>query len=122
MVSSFYPVFSARDPESCAKFFQETMNMEIRHHFSDALLEYYVLEDANGNHLDVVKLESAEKAGLYGMRMNVSDFDAAIAGLEAKGFQMFAGPIDFPKFVYALMTNPDLPNNPRCLVFHHKKG
>ena len=122
MVSSFYPVFAAKDPENCANFFKETMNMEIRHHFCDEQLEYYVLCDANGNHTDVVKLDSAEKVGLYGMRMNVDDFDAAITTLEAKGFKLFAGPIDFPKFVYGLMTNPDLPNNPRCLVFHHKKG
>ena len=46
----------------------------------------------------------------------------AAKNLEAKGFQVFAGPIDFPKFVYALMTNPGLPKNPRCPVFHRKKG
>lgn len=122
MVSSFYPVFAAKDLAKEAEGMCAQLDLKVHHHFQDDRLEYYVLVDANGNHADLVKIDAAERLGLYGMRINVDDFDAGVSVLEKKGFKMFVGPVDFPKFIYGVMENPENPHAMRYLVYHHKKG
>ena len=39
-------------------------------------MEYYVLVDANGNHMDLMRHNAVEDLGFFGMRLNVDDFDA----------------------------------------------
>ena len=48
------------------------------------------MQDANGFHVDVARVESLEK-DMATMRMNVHDFDEAYAFLKARGFKNARG-------------------------------
>jgi hypothetical protein len=122
MVSSCYPVFAGKNPENGVKVLTECFNLKVAHHFSSELLEYYVLVDTNGNHMDLMRHNMVEEMGFFGMRLNVDDFDAMAEFLKAQGYVFAFGPFDVPSAIVAVMVNPTNPNAHRYVVSHHKKG
>ena len=122
MVSSCYPVFAGKDPEKGIKVLTESFDLKVAHHFKADMMEYYVLVDANGNHMDVMRHDKVEDMGFFGMRLNVDDFDAAVAFLKGLGYEFAFGPFDAPSATVAVMANPGNPAAHRYVVSHHKKG
>ena len=122
MVSSYYPVFAGQNPEIEVKSLTENFQMKVAHHFSSEFVEYYVLKDANGNHVDVMSHNMIKEQGFFGMRVNVDDFDAMVDLLKSQGYEFSFGPFDFPASTLAVMENPNNPAAHRFVISHHKKG
>ena len=122
MVSSCYPVFAGKNPELGVKILTESFDLKVAHHFTSDFMEYYVLVDANGNHMDLMRHNMVENLGFFGMRLNVDDFDAMVEFLKAQGYEFAFGPFDAPAAIVAVMVNPGNPNAHRYVVSHHKKG
>ena len=121
-VSSCYPVFAGKDPESGVKVLSECFNLTVAHHFNSELMEYYVMVDANGNHMDLMCHGMVKDLGFYGMRVNVDDFDAMVEFLKAQGYEFAFGPFESPSAIVAVMENHQKPSAHRYVVSHHKKG
>ena len=122
MVSSCYPVFAGKNPERGIEVLTKSFNLQVAHHFKSELMEYYVLKDANGNHMDLMRHNMVDDLGFFGMRLNVDDFDEMVAFLKAQGYEFAFGPFDSPSAIVAVMVNPTNPNAHRYVVSHHKKG
>ena len=122
MVSSCYPVFAGKNPELGVKVLSESFDLKVAHHFTSDFMEYYVLVDANGNHMDLMRHNMVEDLGFFGMRLNVDDFDAMVAFLKSQGYEFAFGPFDSPAAIVGVMVNPGNPNAHRYVVSHHKKG
>ena len=122
MVSSCYPVFAGKDPEKGIEVLTKSFDLKVAHHFSSEILEYYVLVDANGNHMDLMRHNEVEDMGFFGMRLNVDNFDAMVEFLKGQGYEFAFGPFDAPSAIVAVMVNPTNPNAHRYVVSHHKKG
>ena len=121
MVSSCYPVFAGQNPELGVKVLTESFNLKVAHHFNSEFMEYYVLVDANGNHMDLMRHDKVENLGFFGMRLNVDDFDGMVEFLKAQGYEFAFGPFDAPSAIVGVMVNPGNPNAHRYVVSHHKK-
>ena len=121
MVSSYYPVFAGKNPQNDVKFLTETFQLKVVHHFSSDFQEYYVLEDASGNRLDVMRHNQIDALGFYGVRVNVDNFDAMANALLDQGYEYSIGPFDTPVVTVAVMENPNNPVAHRYIVSHHKK-
>ena len=122
MVSSCYPVFAGKYPEKAVEVLAKSFDLKVAHHFSFEMMEYYVLVDANGNHMDVMRHDLVVDAGFFGMRLNVDDFDAAAAFLKDIGYEFTFGPFDSPSSIVAVMEKPSNPKAQRYVVSHHKKA
>jgi hypothetical protein len=84
-ITTFNPLIITKDPESAIKLFED-MGFERRHtkeNISEINTTDVRMKDANGHHVDV-----AYGDGEYTMiRVNVDDFDEAIAFFMAHGFR-----------------------------------
>lgn len=122
MVSSYYPVFAGKNVDAVVKFLEDNFQLKVAHHFSQPFIEYYVLKDACGNHVDVMRHEEVEMRGLFGMRVNVDDFDAMVDFLKNdQGYEFSFGPFENDSVKFAVMENPSKPDAMRYIVSHHKK-
>jgi hypothetical protein len=121
MVSSCYPVFAGKEPEKGVEVLSKSFNLEVAHHFKSDFMEYYVLKDANGNHMDLMRHNDIEALGFYGMRLNVDNLDAMVDFLKTQGYEFAFGPFDTPSSIIAVMEHPSNPNAHRYIVSHHKK-
>ena len=122
MVSSCYPVFAGSNPERGVEILTKSFNLEVAHHFTSEFMEYYVLKDANGNHMDLMRHNKVDDLGFFGMRLNVDNFDEMVGFLKAQGYEFAFGPFESPSAIVAVMVNPSNPNAHRYVVSHHKKG
>lgn len=122
MVSSYYPVFSSKNLEEQVSTWSKNFQLTVEHHFEAPFMEFYVLKDANGNHVSVMNHEKIEREGLFGMRVNVDDYDAMVDSLKEQGYAYLAGPFDLPSTKVGILDHPDNPNLVRYIVMHHKKG
>ena len=117
-----YPVFVDKNPDRGIEVLKKNFNLEVAHHFKSEIMEYYVLVDANGNHMDLMRHDSVESLGFFGMRLNVDDFDAMVDFLKAQGYEFAFGPFEAPSAIVGVMVNPSNPNAHSYVVSHHKKG
>ena len=122
MVSSCYPVFAGKNPEKGIEVLTKSFNLEVAHHFNSEIMEYYVLKDANGNHMDLMRHNMVEDLGFFGMRLNVDNFDEMVDFLKTQGYEFAFGPFEAPSAIIGVMVNPGNPNAHRYVVSHHKKG
>ena len=122
MVSSCYPVFAGKNPERGIEILTKSFNLVVDHHFKSEIMEYYVLKDANGNHMDLMRHNMVEDLGFFGMRLNVDNFDEMVDFLKAQGYEFAFGPFEAPSAIVGVMVNPGNPNAHRYVVSHHKKG
>ena len=122
MVSSCYPVFAGKNPELGVEVLKKSFDLKVAHHFKAEIMEYYVLVDANGNHMDLMRHDAVEDMGFFGLRLNVDDFDAMADFLKGQGYEFAFGPFEAPSAIVAVMANPNNPNAHRYVVSHHKKG
>ena len=84
-ITSFNPLIVTKDAENTIKLFEE-LGFEKRHtkeNITENNATDVRMKDANGFHVDVV-----QGNGEYSMiRVNVDDFDEAIAFLKSRGFR-----------------------------------
>ena len=122
MVSSCYPVFAGKNPELGVEVLKKSFNLNVAHHFNSEFMEYYVLVDANGNHMDLMRHNAVEDLGFFGMRLNVDNFDEMVDFLKGQGYEFAFGPFEAPSAIVAVMAHPTNPNAHRYVVSHHKNG
>ena len=68
MVSSCYPVFAGKNPQLGVKILTESFDLKVAHHFNSEFMEYYVLVDANGNHMDLMPKKPISSTMLWRIR------------------------------------------------------
>jgi len=91
--------------------------MKLEHQTEVDGRPYYVVVDANGNHMDVLVTEGEPKASLWGYRYNTDDIQEAKKEFEKAG-TVFEGDIEErPKYFY-LIGKGALGIN--ALIFQHK--
>ena len=122
MVSSCYPVFAGKDLERGIEVLKKSFDLEVAHHFKSEIMEYYVLVDANGNHMDLMRHDMVEDMGFFGLRLNVDDFNVMADFLKTQGYEFAFGPFEAPSAIVAVMANPNNPSAQRYVVSHHKWG
>ena len=91
-ITGFNPLIATKGAESAISLF-EALGFEKRHTKEGVGEDNATdvrMQDANGFHVDVARVESLEK-DMATMRMNVHDFDEAYAFLKARGFKNARG-------------------------------
>lgn len=87
-ISSFNPLILSKDAEAAVKLFED-LGFETRHtpdaDTGKSVVTTTSMKNADGFCVDVADVKSVERDFII-IRMNVDDFDAARAELEAKGF------------------------------------
>ena len=121
MVTSFYPVFYTDDLDGEIKKFTEDLGFQLKHRPQIEFLDYAVLGNAKGNHLDLVCSHFPAdnfSNGFLGMRANVSDYEEGVKYFEGQGYTLFGEPHETPSSITALLTKD---NKEYIILFHHKK-
>ena len=91
-ITGFNPLIATKDEKSAISLF-EALGFEKRHTKEGVGEDNATdvrMQDANGFHVDVTRVESLEK-DMATMRMNVHDFGEAYAFLKARGFKNARG-------------------------------
>ena len=120
-VTSFYPVFHTKNIEESLKIFKEDFGLEVTHHPEIEALDYYLLADEHGNHIDLVRSHYPKDNftdGIIGMHVNVSDFKEGQAYFEEHGYSVVGDAKDHESFIVALLKKSD---NDYVVLFQHKK-
>lgn len=91
-ITGFNPLILTLDPENTIKLFEE-LGFERKHEKDDLEGREDIvgvrLKDSNGFHVDIVTSDKV-KQDMVSIRMNVDDFDEALAMLEKHGFKSFS--------------------------------
>ena len=108
-VKTFYPVFITTDPNGMIEtmesfgFEQAHKKMDISDHHNTNT----VLKDGNGNHVDVVS-STVVPHTLVAIRVNVEDYEDAVAELAAKGYEnRRPDGVGTPSSLSTMMVSPD---------------
>ena len=120
IVTSFYPVFYTDDIEGEIKKFTEDLGFQLKHRPPIEFLDYAVLENANGNKLDLVCSRFPAdnfQNGFLGMRANVNDFDEGVSYFESQGYSLFGESHETSSSITALLTKD---SKEYIILFHHK--
>ena len=108
-ITAFNPLIVSKDPESIIKLFEE-FGFEKKHlkeEIDGRDITSTVLQDANGNHVDVAK-STIVPQDLTMIRMNVDDFDETYKYLIERGFRNAQGDhvVDTGSSKSAMMISP----------------
>ena len=121
-VTSYYPMFYAKDVESEIKRYQEDFDFELMHHPEIDKIDLYVLGVGDGTrinliHSDLPNFQSLED-GFIGICVNVDDFDEGVAYFEGKGYNKISPVKETESFKLIVLKKND---HDHVSVFYHKK-
>lgn len=119
-ITSLYPIYYSY-PEHLEEDAHalEDFGFFIKHHYEVGLEQGYVLENENGNRIDVFtypKIDSPR--GLFGFRVNVDNLDDAIKYAKSYNYTMSTDIIEGENNRSIFMLSQ---SNIRCFVIEHKK-
>ena len=121
-VTSYYPIFYAKDIEKELKHYQKDFGFELMHHPEAEGLELYVLGVGDGTRINLVHSDNMDAGGaedgFYGMRVNVDDFDEGIAYFENQGCEKVTSVIETESFKAIRLKKS---NGEYVIIFYHKK-
>ena len=109
-ITTFNPQIITNDAAALTAFFEE-LGFEKRHNprgIGELNVEGIRMKDENGFCLDISQPELQLPHDLVAIRMNVDDFEAAYAMLEARGFKNFYGEkaVEMKSSKSAVMISP----------------
>lgn len=119
-ITAFYPTVATRDTEKIIKD-MEKVGFRIIHQRFDLFDEgdtEYVLENENGQRMDVVSCPEIDE-DRYVVRINVDDFDEAMKIYTEQGFTVCKGPRILPDSKNIVLFAPG--KLPILLMQHIKK-
>ena len=117
-ITAYYPQVFVNDIDAALKEFEE-IGFRKLHTVEDGDVKLYVIE-INGNRIDLFTSElpalrnSIE--GIYGMHVNVSDFDEGLEFYRARGYRILIGPISAPTMKRAILEDDQ---ERRVALFQH---
>lgn len=120
-VTDYYPVFYAEDIDKEIERFTEDLGFQLKHRPQIEFLDYAVLTNENGSHVDLVCSHFPAdnfSEGFLGMRANVDNFEEGLLYFEGQGYSLFGTPHETPSSVTGLLTKGD---DEFVILFHHKK-
>ena len=109
-ITTFNPMILSKNADEIIKLFEE-LGFERRHqkdNIDDQDISSVRMKDANGFHVDVVRVDSLPQ-DMTTMRMNVRDFEEAYALLKSHGFVNARGsddPVETAHAKSCLMVSP----------------
>lgn len=108
-IKTFYPALFVKDADAAIKSL-ETFGFAVAHDKvsnSEHKNELRVLKDAEGRHVDVVNVVAAPK-NFVGIRVNVADYEEAVAELTAQGYKnTVAAGVESSTARSTMMFSPD---------------
>lgn len=121
-VKSMYPSIVSENPEKTMEFY-ETLGFTKKHDLTTTVGSHvYVIanEDLEMEIMEAVKNGPIPiPVGIYGLRMNVDDIDAAIETIKQNGGTIIAGPFETPTSKNLMVKDVD--GNNITLMQHIKK-
>ena len=121
-VTSYAPVFYAKDVEIKLKRYQDVLGLELLHQPKTNRFDLYVLGAEDGTRINIIHSDnpafSNMEDGFIGMRVNVDDFDEGVAFFKEQGFTE-AAPVDDTESFKAIVLN--MSGSDSVVVFYHKK-
>ena len=99
--------------------------MTVAHHFSHEALEGFVLKDASGNRVDMIspKSDALEvPEGVFGIRLNVDDYEAAVKELQAAGYEVLVPAVETPSSYCVVLKGRPSGFGFNVVLFQHKKN
>ena len=121
-IKSLNPVIVTPDGENLVRTWVELHGFRIIHHlhgFVGADDVEYVLENDEGVRMDIIYRPDAGSTAHQAIRLNVDNFDEALAYYLDRGFTVLAGPQETEHFRRALVRHPV--DGGHCVIFEHKK-
>jgi len=121
-VKSMYPSIVTENPEKIMTFY-ETLGFTKKHDLTTTVGSHvYVIanEDLEMEIMEAVKDGPVSiPVGIYGLRMNVDDIDAAVETVKQNGGTIIAGPFETP--ISKNLMIKDVDGNNITLIQHIKK-
>lgn len=119
-ITSLYPIYysSLEHLEEDAHALED-FGFVIKHHYEAELEQGYVLENSNGNRIDVFNYPKIDAPrGLFGFRVNVDNLEEAIKYAKSYNYTMSTDIIEGKTNRSAFLLSP---SNIRCFLIEHKK-
>ena len=121
-VTSYYPIFYAKDIESELKRYQEDFGFEVMHHPQTEGLDLYVLGVGDGTRINLINFDIPDfydgEVGFFGMRVNVDNFDEGVAYFEGQGYERIPIVEETESFKAMRLKKS---NGEYAVIFYHKK-
>ena len=118
-LKNIYPAIVTANPEKVIAFHEKMYGFKVIHKIENNLNMgdcEYVLENPDGFRLDVI--QSDVQNDFHTMRVNVDDFDEALAAYQAEGFAVVVGPETNQSFRRALLCRE---NGTKFMLMQHLK-
>ena len=119
IITAYYPMIYVNDLNAALKQYCEELGFERLHTLDAGVIKLHVLA-VNGYRLDIftssIEEMKGNREGFYAMRVNVREFDEAIAYYEKKGYKMQREPFRGTSAIHTVMMNDE---GERLFVFHH---
>ena len=120
-ITAYYPQVFVNDIDAALREFEE-IGFQRLHTVEDEEVRLHVLE-INGNRVDLFtsRLPALRnsKEGIYGMHVNVSDFDEGVEFYRARGYRILLGPTSAPSMIRAILEDDQ---ERRVTLFQHIKA
>ena len=119
-VTDYYPIIYADNVEAEIRRFTEDFGFEVKHRPKIEFLDYAVLENEKNRRVDIVCSHfpaDSFKEGLFGMRVNVDDFDEGLSYFEAQGYALVGTAHETETSITALLTKD---GDSYLVLFQHK--
>ena len=117
-ITAFYPILYAKDADAALKRYTEELGFVHKHTVNLGYLKSYILEH-DGYHVDIATTEREAfqmPDGYYAMRVNVREFDEALAYYQALGYHTVMPPVHTESADLVLLVNQD---SDRIFLYHH---
>lgn len=106
-ISGFNPIILTNDLEKLCSVHVEKLGFKVIHTIKGTAADpeavgEYVMENDAGARIDLVYYEKAVN-GITSVRVNVDDFDEALAVYQSEGFSVAAGPVVLKSAKWALV-------------------
>ena len=118
-ITAYYPVFHVKDIDAAVKEYTEELGFKLVHSVNDEFASVRILE-VNGYRIELLSSEMDfirnKPEGFLNMRVNVREFDEAVAYFQAHGYRLDAEIFSTSSGEFAPMRND---RNELLFVSHH---
>jgi len=121
-ISSMHPIIISDNPEKTIEFYESLGFIKKHKSITDFGSPVYIIAY---NDIEIEIMESPKNAhfpmpaGLYGLRINVDDLDAAVEAITQNGGTVLAGPLESPYATVFAVKDAD--GNYLTIMKHNKK-